>query len=238
LRTLITLLMLILVIPVFGQWGRDGMGSNDLPLSGSRSMSGPLRVVEDGDSVWVDMGTALKPFVVAINGTHFFSVDSTGPVYIYGKSGAEGLRLYNGHFYLGSSASQIRFGSSMVWMDGTGFYHTNYYCFKPHANKAFEVAGVSYVSGVSSVASATPITLGYFNNFTITGTADIDSFDTASNLPDYSVIYLVFSGTAGSTGLTDGKNLNLAGNFGYTPDDVMVLQKRGDYLFELSRSVN
>jgi hypothetical protein len=75
-------------------------------------------------------------------------------------------------------------------------------------------------------------------NLVISGTADIDSISINSEIPNYGLIYIEFSGTKATTGVIDGKNLKLAGDFGYTPDDMLVLQRRGNYFFEISRSAN
>jgi hypothetical protein len=69
----------------------------------------------------------------------------------------------------------------------------------------------------------------------VTGTADITSV--AAGLPG-SVVTLQFTGTAAATGVTDGSNLKLNGNFAYTPDDCLTLVCDGTSWFEVGRSAN
>lgn len=90
-----------------------------------------------------------------------------------------------------------------------------------------------------TIASASPLVLTNHNNFVITGTADIDSIDQSCAFPDWAIAYIEFTGTAGLAGLKDTKNLKLAGgNFIYTPDDMIMLQRRGNIFYEISRSAN
>jgi len=89
-----------------------------------------------------------------------------------------------------------------------------------------------------TVASAATITLGTFNNFVITGTADIDSIDTDGAIPNWCIAYIQFTGSSAFFGVVDGKNLKIAGNFAYTADDILVIQRRGDLFYEMSRSAN
>ena len=88
-----------------------------------------------------------------------------------------------------------------------------------------------------TVASASPLTLGNGNVFDVTGVADITSI-TAKTAG--TVVVLIFSGTAGGTGVTDGSNLILAGdaNFVYAPDGTLTLVCDGTDWYEVSRSVN
>lgn len=69
----------------------------------------------------------------------------------------------------------------------------------------------------------------------ITGTADITSI-TAGDVGQ--IVILQFDGTAATNGVVDGNNLKIAGDFGYTPDDVLILYCDGTDWFEISRSVN
>jgi len=89
-----------------------------------------------------------------------------------------------------------------------------------------------------TVASAATVTLGLYNNFVISGTADIDSIDIASTVPDWALIYIEFTGTKATNGLVKGKNLKISNTFAYTPDDIIILQRRGNYFYEVSQSVN
>ena len=93
-------------------------------------------------------------------------------------------------------------------------------------------------AGEDTIASVDTLTLsGTSNNILVTGTDTIVHINT-TNIPDYSVIYILFSGTASGVGVTNGSNLKLSGDFGYTPDDTMILQRRGANFYELSRSGN
>ena len=89
-----------------------------------------------------------------------------------------------------------------------------------------------------TVASAAMVTLGEYNNFVISGTADIDSIDTAGAIPNWGIAYIEFTGTAAANGIVDGKNLKIAGNFAYSPDDMIIIQRRGNIFYEMSRSPN
>lgn len=93
-----------------------------------------------------------------------------------------------------------------------------------------------YLSGPvnKSVASTATITLPRYGNiFTITGTTNITSI-TATNRSG-SLVVLVF---AGALTVTDGSNLNLAGNFVTTANDTLTLMCDGVNWNEVSRSVN
>lgn len=87
----------------------------------------------------------------------------------------------------------------------------------------------------ADVASTAAMTLGVGNVFTITGTADITSITAR---PAGTIVVLIFSGAAATTGLTDGSNLVLAGNFGYTANDTITLVSDGTNWIETGRSVN
>ena len=87
----------------------------------------------------------------------------------------------------------------------------------------------------ADIASAATITITNGIVHDITGTADIDSIVYGAG---GQIIILQFDGTAATNGLVDGKNLKLAGDFAYTPDDVIQLYSDGSDWFEISRSVN
>jgi len=89
-----------------------------------------------------------------------------------------------------------------------------------------------------TIASAATLTLTNYNNFVVSGTADIDSFDAAGVIANWKVFYIEFTGTAAANGLIDGKNVHIAGNFAYNPDDIITLQRRGNIFYEISRSAN
>ena len=117
---------------------------------------------------------------------------------------------------LSDTVSGIHIDSSCVTMKGIGYTAT----------------------GFDTIASAATIDPNENNNIIITGTADIDSIDTSSLFPNYGIMYIEFTGTKATTGVIDGKNLKLAGNFAYSPDDMLVLQRRGNIFYEISRSSN
>jgi len=76
------------------------------------------------------------------------------------------------------------------------------------------------------------------NNIVITGTSDIDSIAASSLIPNYTVLYIYFTGTAGSNGMVNGKNISLNpfyGDLKYVPGDMITLQRLGDTFNELSR---
>lgn len=87
----------------------------------------------------------------------------------------------------------------------------------------------------ATVASAASITLSKLPLVTISGTADITSI-TAGTVGQR--VTLLFSGNAAATGVTDGSNLVLAGNFAYTTNDTMDLISDGTNWYEVGRSVN
>ena len=101
-----------------------------------------------------------------------------------------------------------------------------------------QVMNIGYTSARDTVASAATTTLGLYNHVLVTGTADIDSIDTASLTPDGALVYILFAGTAANYGANDTLNVRLSGDLVYTADDVLVLMRWGDDFFEVSRSVN
>jgi len=105
---------------------------------------------------------------------------------------------------------------------------------------AFTGAGKTTVNDANftpraSIAGAATVTLMGEGTYTITGTANITSITAAAN---GTKVTLLFTGTAAGTGLTDGSNLKLAGNFVYTPDDTTRLVCDGTNWYEAGRSVN
>jgi len=141
----------------------------------------------------------------------------------------------NHRFVSGDDVFKINLGST-ISLEATGTLNLDASDVTIGGNFAIENSSVT--TGCDTVASAATITLGIYNNFVISGTADIDSISTASTLPDWAIITIEFSGTKATTGLIDGKNLKIAGDFAYTPDDIIILQRRGVYFFEISRSAN
>jgi hypothetical protein len=91
----------------------------------------------------------------------------------------------------------------------------------------------------TAIASAAAITVPIAGElFTVTGTADITSIAATAGAWAGRRVTLVFTGAAAATGLTDGNNLKLAGNFAYTADDSITLMCDGTNWFETSRAVN
>lgn len=88
-----------------------------------------------------------------------------------------------------------------------------------------------------NVTSGSAITITS-NVITITGTASVDSVSYLSTVPNYGLIYILFTGTAATTGMVNGGNMRLAGNFVYNNNYTMVLQRRGSTYYEISRSAN
>ena len=88
-----------------------------------------------------------------------------------------------------------------------------------------------------TIASAATIYPVNTQNISITGTADISTIN-KDNIEDYTIIYILFKGNAATNGVVDGGNLKLAGDFLYTVDDTLILQRIGDDFFEFSRSIN
>jgi parallel beta-helix repeat protein len=98
-----------------------------------------------------------------------------------------------------------------------------------------------------AVASANALVLplaglGGKQVFIVSGTASIQSINLAGDTWDGREVKLIFSGTAAGVGMTDGSNLNLAGNFAYSVaaggQDTMVLVYDGTNWNELDRSAN
>lgn len=102
-------------------------------------------------------------------------------------------------------------------------------------------AGVLYSTNIDTVhAGETSIlTIGLTNCVVWSDSAEIDSFDTASTLPNWARVLIYFQrADTGSVGFTDGKNLKLTANLDYTADDVLEVVRIGDNLVEVGRNVN
>ncbi len=103
-------------------------------------------------------------------------------------------------------------------------------------------ANVGMTSGqfndCDTIASASTITLGEANNVVITGTADIDSISVLSGTRNWQIVTIVFAGTASTNGVVDGENIRLESDMVYLPTATLVLQRRGAFFYELSRSNN
>lgn len=90
----------------------------------------------------------------------------------------------------------------------------------------------------STITSDSIITLPHSINVTITDTLEIDSINTASKIPDNGIVYLLFTDTAAGAGVYNGKNIYLDANFVYTPNDVLILQRRNDNFYMIGKNVN
>ena len=126
-----------------------------------------------------------------------------------------------------SAMASIRF-----YYDGTNWRQVGY---EPWNNGSGLATSPAYKG--TNIASAATLTLGAGDVFVVTGTADVTSI-TATTEDTGRVIWLIFSGAAATTGVTDGSNLKINGNFGYTADDTMCLVCDGTNWYEVSRSAN
>jgi hypothetical protein len=112
-----------------------------------------------------------------------------------------------------------------------------------HSNFAPIWTGTGYFDAFNSVESVTAAATLAVNNYSgdirgqrVDGTANITAI---TGVRPGSIIILNFTGTASGTGLTDGGNLKLNGNFVYTPDDtITLLTQDGTVFYEVTRSVN
>lgn len=90
---------------------------------------------------------------------------------------------------------------------------------------------------VPTVASAATIVLPWSSDVVIiSGTADITSITATGHAKRR--VTLIFTGTAATTGVVDGSNLKLNGNFGYTPDDTITLVCDGTNWYAVGFSQN
>ena len=87
---------------------------------------------------------------------------------------------------------------------------------------------------IPSAATIIPVKT---NNIEVSGTADITSIS-VSYVDENTILYIMFTGTAATNGVVDGGNLKIEGNFAYSPDDILVIQRRGSNWHEISRSAN
>lgn len=89
--------------------------------------------------------------------------------------------------------------------------------------------------GETLTPSAGAITVKGDGVYGVSGTADITSINVCAS---GTKITLYFVSTAAGTGVTDGGNLKLNGNFVYTADDTITLVSNGTNWLEVCRSVN
>jgi parallel beta-helix repeat protein len=93
--------------------------------------------------------------------------------------------------------------------------------------------GTSTIAVVASTATVSPPNRSRF--IQVTGTANITSI--VGSWPGR-IITLIFTGTAGGTGVTAGSNLKMPSNFVYTPNDTITFVGDGTNWYEMCRSVN
>ncbi|MCP3686123.1 MAG: hypothetical protein GY861_26040 [bacterium] len=150
------------------------------------------------------------------------------------QSGYSGPEL--GNIFIGYQSGYNEVGNNKLYIENSNSATPLIY--GEFDNKFLSFNNGQCSNSSDTVASAATITLGYYNNFVVSGTADIDSINTASNIPEWTLIYIEFTGNAAANGIVDGKNIKLSGNFAYTTDDTMILQRRGDYFIEFGRTAN
>ncbi len=176
------------------------------------------------------------------------------------SDGLNGGTDYHTRFYIDTLGSNwynsSPFGNVQVRIDSAAAFlvtgamseftlDDSLYVNTPYSKFNGNIESTGYVTANGSVntesdtiASATTITLGPSNNVVITGTADIDSINTASITANFQIVYIEFTGTAATDGLTDGTNIVLEANMSYLPKATITLQRRGNNFYELSRSNN
>lgn len=189
------------------------------------------------DGVWLDECSGVLLDGVSYDGNAFNSV-----VKITGTTtGSDGAFAAAGHTIRnlqGASAVLIDdqvSGVTVNFVAGTNQSRFVDFYISPvgHATKAnSQIIGIQAQRQGPDIASTASLTLGNGNFFSITGTADITSIETAAR-DKGRVVTLLFSGTASGTGLTDGSNLKIAGNFVYTPDDVIQLISNGTNWYQV-----
>lgn len=163
-------------------------------------------------------------------------------IYTYATNKTCARNVVTGNIIRTSTSSGIRGDSgsvtdNMIFGNQIANNGTNVGTFSSATNMIYDNSLASGSLGKGAdIASGATVTLGNDGDyFVITGTADITSI-TASWTGRR--VTLQFSGTAAATGVTDGSNLALAGNFGYTPNDTLELRYDGTNWVELGRSVN
>jgi len=154
---------------------------------------------------------------------------------------------YNGtgsdNIFIGYQSGYNETGSDLLYIDNSStaspLIHGDFTADSITINGQLNVTESFRTTYIDTLAVNVPnstVTMTNYNNFVINSTGDIDSL--TITVPNYAVIYIEFTGNAAANGIVDGQNLKLAGNFTFTIDDTMILQRRDGYYFELSRSVN
>ena len=190
------------------------------------------------DGIWLE-----KCANCLFDGVTYDGTNASNVVKITGTgSGSDGAYAASGHTFrnvFGNYATIIDDQTAGVTVGNTQSRWVAFYSSPSAAAGAInhQTIGIQAQMQGQDVASTAAMTLGNGNFFTITGTADITSITTAAR-DKGRIVTLLFSGTAAATGLTDGSNLKLSADLGYTPDDTITLISNGTNWYEMGRSVN
>jgi hypothetical protein len=214
-------------------------------MEGSNGSVGEAQIIVNNDSVDVDIAIKNDDGVIAwfFQGSNGYVGSFTDePSNPYTLADTSGFMITGEAVPAGSDSSMvfyISYGNPVIALkasdesaseitlvagDTLKFENATYYLFDGELINT----GIVVFSSFDTVASATNITLGKYNNFIITGTTQIDSFDTDSEFPDWAVGYLAFLDTLQ---ITDGKNIKISGNINTNTDSLLIVQRRGDYFF-------
>ena len=209
-----------------------------------------LAILANGDLVLEDEGTARVTFedggFVGLNTTNpanLLDMTSTGgstnPFRIKPSSGSARFTVQENAsneflFNIKDSGGTLNISISGNATNGSYFKVGNFGIGTDTPGTKLDVAGEIVSSISDTVASAATLILGHFNNFHITGTTGIDSFDTASDLESWSVVYIGFA--AGLT-ITESSAKMLdfggSGNITTSAGDVFAFQRRGNILHRI-----
>lgn len=145
-----------------------------------------------------------------------------------------------GNHILGTSTPQFCIlltagATNRFVITGNRFTNFNVNSISNGATGASQVIANNAPEQVQTVASTGTLTLPGERLVFVSGTAAITSI-VAGHAGR--MVTLKFTGTAATTGLTDGSNLILAGNLVYTPDDTITLISDGSNWIEMARAVN
>lgn len=148
------------------------------------------------------------------------------------------MKITGCHFD-GITTADIRIDANSQYITESGSYYELVATTAGASNIDNRWEGKYMGAGTVSIAAGamTLANVGFHRVYSYAGTADVTSIVT-TGLPDEFAFTLLFTGTAAATGMTDGSNLALAGNFAYTPNDSMQLHYDGTNFIELGRSAN
>lgn len=184
-----------------------------------------------------------------VGGVSKFSVNKAGGILVGGTTyGFNEFGILTFASIFSGSCIEIKTGGETKWASNSvvGFSSTTNVALS--ADTAWErvSAGVvgwnngtsgarrGFMGGGAAVASAAALPLPTGRVFHVTGTTGITSI-TSTNFQAGVVITLIFDGTLT---VTDGSNLNLAGNFSATAGSTLTLVYDGTNWYECSRSIN